>query len=247
MNTAVAFIVYKRLDTTTKVFETIRQARPPRLYLIADGPKTPDLESRCRKVRQIVENGIDWDCKLFRIYSQKNLGLAPRVQSGLDEVFSQEEEVIILEDDTLPDPTFFKFCQDLLERYAKDERIFHISGCNLYPEAFAGESSYCLSSIINVWGWATWKRSWNHFDLQMKGWAGETKEDFLRKWCVTPRQAKGNREIFDQHCMNEDPWAWSYAWVYACWANDALSIIPKVNLVSNIGFGPDATNTTDGQ
>ena len=109
MNTPIAFIIYKGPDTTRRVFETIRQARPPRLYLIADGPKTPDLESRCREVRQIVENGIDWDCELRPVYSDKNLGLASRVQTGLDEVFPREKAAIILEDDTLPNDSFFRF------------------------------------------------------------------------------------------------------------------------------------------
>ena len=244
LESPVALIVYKRLDTTRRVFEKIKEARPPRLYIIADGPKSKEDIPKCQAVRKIFDDAIDWNCQVYKIYSKTNLGLAKRVQTGLDFVFKEEQKAIILEDDTLPDSSFFSFCDELLLKYEQNENVAHISGCNLHPDAFKQNASYCFSSIVNVWGWATWKRSWNHFDLKMKGWADESKDDFLKKWCVTRAQAKGSREIFDQHCMNDDPWAWSYAWVYACWANDALSIIPKVNLVSNIGFGPDATNTT---
>ena len=243
INTAVAFIVYKRPNTTRKVFEAIRQARPPRLYLIADGPKTPDLDSECREVRQIVENGIDWYCELRPVYSDTNLGLARRVATGLDEVFDQEESAIILEDDTLPDPSFFLYCEKLLERYSGDERIAHVSGCNLHPEAFSDQSSYCFSSIVNVWGWATWRRSWKRFDLQMKSWENVDQEEILRQWCHTRKEREGARKMFDLHCRNDDPWAWSYQWIYACWSHDGLGIVPRLNLVSNLGIGPDASNT----
>jgi hypothetical protein len=243
MNTPIAFIVYKRPDTTRRVFETIRQARPPRLYLIADGPKTPDLESKCREVRQIVENGIDWDCELRPVYSDKNLGLARRVQTGLDEVFSREKAAIILEDDTLPNDSFFRFCEELLLRYANDNQVAHISGCNLHSESFADSNSYSLCSIVNIWGWATWARAWQSFDLRMESWNSAPQDEMLNQWCHTGKERKGTRSMFDLHCQNEDPWAWSYQWIYACWSQNGLSVVPHKNLVSNIGIGPDASNT----
>ena len=243
MSTPIAFIVYKRPDTTRRVFETIRQARPPRLYLIADGPKTPELESKCREVRQIVENGIDWDCELRPVYSDKNLGLAKRVQTGLDEVFSREEAAVILEDDTLPNDSFFRFCEELLLRYANDHRVAHISGCNLHSESFASSNSYSLCSIVNVWGWATWARAWQSFDLRMESWNSAPQDEILNQWCHTGKERKGTRSMFDLHCQNEDPWAWSYQWIYACWSQNGLSVVPHKNLVSNIGIGPDASNT----
>ena len=243
MNTAIAFIVYKRPDTTKRVFETIRQARPSRLYLIADGPKTPDLEARCREVRQIVENGIDWDCELRPVYSDKNLGLAKRVQTGLDEVFSHEKAAIILEDDTLPNDSFFRFCEELLELYKHDEKVGHISGCNLHPEAFHANSTYCFSSIINIWGWATWRRSWKDYDLKMSKWVDQNKDELLSNWCITKNHKKHTKEMFDLHCNNENPWSWDFQWNFSCWAKGSLSIIPCVNLVSNLGIRPDASNT----
>ena len=244
MNIPVAFIVYKRPETTRRVFEAIRESRPRKIYLIADGPKTPNLASACTKVRQIVEDNIDWSCDLSPIYSETNLGLARRVQTGLDEVFAQEEAAIILEDDTLPHASFFRYCQELLERYTADERIAHVSGCNPHSEAYSERSSYCFSSIFNVWGWATWRRAWKCFDLQMKSWADAPQDEILRKWCHDKRERKGTRSMFDLHCRNDDPWAWSYQWKYACWAHDSLSAMPSRNLVSNLGIGPGASNTT---
>jgi len=243
INSAVAFIVYKRPQTTKKVFEAIRQAQPSRLYLIADGPQSPELEPKCLEVRKIVETGIDWDCELISIYSSTNLGLAKRVQTGLDYVFSKEEAAIVLEDDTLPDNSFFRFCEDLLSKYEQDERIVHISGCNLHPKAFEGNSSYCFSSIINIWGWATWARAWKHFDLQMPSWEKEHKNQFLQNWCGSRETLKHTRKMFDLHCNNTAPWTWDYQWVYSCWKMNGLSIIPANNLVSNIGIGPDSTHT----
>lgn len=245
INSAVAFIVYKRPQTTKKVFEAIRQAQPSRLYLIADGPQSPELEPKCLEVRKIVETGIDWDCELISIYSSTNLGLAKRVQTGLDYVFSKEEAAIVLEDDTIPNNSFFRFCEDLLSKYEQDERIVHISGCNLYPKAFEGDSSYCYTSIINIWGWATWARAWKHFDLQMPCWEKEHKNKFLQKWCKSRSREtqKQTRKMFDLHCKNDDPWAWSYQWIYNCWHLNGLSVMPSKNLVANIGFDSDATNT----
>ena len=245
MNIPVVLIVYKRAETTRRVFEVIRKIQPSKFYLVADGPKEISEKKFCDDVVSIVENGIDWECDLIKIISPFNLGLARRVQTGLDEVFSMEKNAIILEDDTLPDPTFFKFCENLLIKYDNNQDVAHISGCNLYPEACIGNFSYYFSSIINIWGWATWARAWKHFDLQMPGWEKESKNLFLQKWCKSRSKEtlKQTRKMFDLHCKNDDPWAWSYQWIYNCWHLNGLSVIPSKNLVSNIGFGRDATNT----
>ena len=240
----VVLFIYKRIETTKQVFEIICKIKPQKIYLIADGPKSEDLFEACKDVREYIENNISWNCNLVRIYSEQNLGLAKRVSSGLSKVFAHEESAIILEDDTLPDPSFFDFCEELLSHYAEDHRVGHISGCNFYPEIFNSNDSYAFSSFINVWGWATWKRSWKNFDLSMRSWRDDNKDLLLNKWCVSQRQKKGLRNMFDLHCENDDPWAWSYQWIYSCWKNNALSIIPRENLVSNLGIGPDATNTT---
>jgi hypothetical protein len=245
MKTAVAFIVYSRPETTRRVFERIRKAKPPRIYLIADGPKVPGQSSVCEEVRNIVESGIDWNCEFHRIYSDKNLGCARRAQTGLDLVFEQEDQAIILEDDTLPDPSFFKFCEELLFRYKYNDSVFHIAGMNMFPQLFRGNNSYCFTSIPNMWGWATWSRAWKHYDLQMKDWNNENKKQFLSKWCVTRSLQKGMGSMFDLHCDNDDPWTWDYQWFYACWRNGGMAVLPAKNIVSNIGIGPSATHTVN--
>jgi hypothetical protein len=133
----------------------------------------------------------------------------------------------------------------LLEKYKYNLKISHIAGCNFYEKAVPKNYSfsYLFSSRPAAWGFATWKRAWKHMDLSMKNWANEDKISFLQPWCCSSKHAREMKKVFDQHCMNDDPWAWSYAWIYACWANNFLSVIPTKNLVSNIGFGPDATNT----
>ena len=239
----IVFIIYKRLETTIKIWEVISDIKPSKLYVIADGPRIDEEKLKCKLVREFVENEINWDCDIVKVYSEKNLGCAKRVQSGLDYVFEHEDMAIILEDDTLPDPTFFNFCEELLERYKDDLRVAHISGCNLHTNAVNFKESYCFSSIVNIWGWATWKRAWINYDINMPSWDNEDKESFISQWCPHRKSREGIRKMFDLHCNNEDPWTWDSQWVYACWKMNGLSVVPSRNLVSNLGIGPDASNT----
>ena len=202
-NIPIAFIIYKRLNTTERVFRIIQLIKPKKIYLIADGPKSDSESTLCKNVRSFVESNIDWDCQTIKIYSENNLGCAKRVQTGLDQVFLKEEMAIILEDDTLPDFSFFKFCEELLERYKNDDSVAHISGCNLQTDAVNFQESYCFSSIINIWGWATWKRSWHNYDINMHSWDNENKSSFLKYWIPSKRNRKGTREMFDLHCNNQ--------------------------------------------
>lgn len=243
MDSPVILFIYKRFKTTLEVFRVIKKVKPSTFYLIADGPKNLKEKSECDFIRKYIEDRVNWKCKFIKIYSSNNLGLANRVSSGLDCVFSNEEVAIILEDDTLPDLSFFNFCNTLLKYYSEDTKIGHISGCNHYPHASQNNYSYSISSIINIWGWATWKRAWKHFDLNMPSWREQNQKEFLKTWFNDSSKRKGMAEMFDLHCLNNDPWAWSYQWTYACYSNNLLSIIPRVNLVSNLGIGPSGTNT----
>ena len=239
----VVLIIYKRLETTMRVFEKIKEIAPKRLYLIADGPKLQTDKEHCLKVRTYVEENINWSCDLVKIYSEVNLGCAKRVQSGLDKVFENEEMAIILEDDTLPELSFFLFCDELLRYYKNNSKIAHISGCNIHPELLNIDTSYCFSSVVNIWGWATWKRNWINYDINMSSWEYTDKDTFISKWTSPKADSNGLRKMFDLHCNNKDPWTWDYQWLYACWKHDGLSIVPKYNLISNIGIGPMGTNT----
>lgn len=241
----VSYQFYNRPQCIEITFPTIQRLRPKKLYLIADGPKNSDDEKLCKISRNLVDQLLLWDCQVTKIYSEKNLGLAKRTISAIDEIFKREDDIIFLEDDNLVDDSFFYYCQELLEKYKYDSRIFHIAGCNFYEKAVPKNYSfsYLYSSRPAAWGFATWKRAWKHMDLSMKNWGKEDKVNFLKPWCCSLKHRQDMLNVFDQHCMNNDPWAWSYAWIYACWANNSLSIIPTQNLVSNIGFGPNATNT----
>jgi len=239
----LVFIIYKRLETTIRVWDVISKIKPSKLYVIADGPRCINEKLKCQLVRDFVETKVTWNCDVVKVYSNRNLGCAKRVQSGLDYVFEKEEMAIILEDDTLPDLSFFSFCEELLERFKDDNRVVHISGCNLHSDIFDFEESYYFSSIVNIWGWATWKRAWRNYDIKMASWEHEDKKTFISHWCPHRKFLKGIHKMFDLHCNNEDPWTWDSQWVYACWKMDGLSILPFKNLVSNIGIGPDASNT----
>lgn len=225
------------------VFESIRKAKPKKLYLIADGPKDKKEEVKCQKTRNLIENSIDWVCEVHKIYSDTNLGCAQRIKTGLDSVFQKEQKAIILEDDTLPNSSFFKFCEFCLNRYDNDQSVYHISGCNFFPNSSETISSYYLTSIVNIWGWATWARAWNKYDMQMKSWNSQDKLSFLKHWCTTNQQLKDTHAMFELHCENTDPWTWDYQWVYTCWLNHGLSILPSKNLVQNLGMGPQGTHT----
>ena len=147
LTTPVAFIIFNRPDTTRIVFEEIKKAKPEKLLIIADGPRNnkPGEKERCAETRAIVEN-IDWECEVLRNYSDKNMGCKNRVASGLNWVFENVEEAIILEDDCLPDQSFFRYCQELLEKYRDDKRIMLIAGDNMLFENNKQKYSYYFSN-----------------------------------------------------------------------------------------------------
>jgi len=244
-NTPISYLFYNRPHCVKITFPTLQKLKPRKLYLVADGPKSPKDKPLCEESREIVESLVNWDCEIIKLYSENNLGLAHRTVSALDDIFKYEEELIFVEDDNFADPSFFDFCQILLNKYKNENKVYHIGGCNYFETAVDKKNShdYIFSARMFGWGFATWKRAWSQMDLSMKNWANEDKDSFLNKWCLTRNQRKIMKQVFDQHCMNPDPWAWSYAWIYACWSNDGLSITPSRNLISNIGFSRTATNT----
>lgn len=241
----VAFIVFNRPETTRKVFEQIKAVKPERLLVVADGPRKDRLgeASLCDQVRDIIGE-INWDCDVAKNYSEHNLGCKRRVSSGLDWVFERVEEAIILEDDCLPHPTFFRFCDEMLERYRYDERIGHIGGVNYQPINHKIDSSYYFSRYAHVWGWATWRRVWQTFDVDMKSWPGVAKNKLLKKVFRNDYEVKyWSGEIQSVYAGKVD--TWDLQWNYCGWMNNRLSILPNVNLVTNIGFGEDATHTKE--
>lgn len=241
--TPVAFIIFNRPAATRQVFNAIRAARPQQLFIIADAPRLhcPDDIAKCAMSRAVIDD-IDWDCQVFKNYASKNMGCGLRLASGLHWVFEQVETAIILEDDCLPDPTFFSYCTELLTHYQDDLRIMHISGNNFQFGQQRGEFSYFYSRYPHIWGWATWRRAWQHYNYDITKWRNLRSTDWLDTLVDTPAAVAYWRQIFDS-IYNLEIDTWDYQWTFACWQNDGLSIIPEVDLVSNIGFNPEGTHT----
>ncbi|NKQ38533.1 MAG: glycosyltransferase family 2 protein [Methanosarcinales archaeon] len=242
--TPVAFIIFNRPDTTKQVFAEIAKAKPLKLLIIADGPRTnhPEDIEKCAAARAIIDS-VDWDCEVLTNYSDINLGCKDRVSSGLDWVFDTVEEAIILEDDCVPHPTFFRFCEELLEKYRDDKRIAMISGNNFQFGRKRTEYSYYFSRYPHIWGWASWRRAWKNYDVDMKQWPKIRDSGLLKDLLETKKSVWYWKNRFENvYKKNIDSWA--YSWTFSCWIQNALTIIPKVNLVSNIGVGSEATHTT---
>jgi hypothetical protein len=241
LQTPVAFFVFNRPEPTRRVFSEIAKARPRTLLIVADGPRERrDGEAeRCAEVRRIVE-AVDWECTVLRNYAPANLGCRRRVSSGLDWVFAQCEEAIILEDDCLPDASFFPFCEELLGRYRHDERVMMISGDNFQEGRATSVFSYYFSGYAHVWGWASWRRAWNLYDVDMALWP-VVRDGLFRDLGDGVSEAYW-REVFDRTASGEID-TWDYQWLFACAAQNGLTILPEANLISNIGFGAGATHT----
>jgi hypothetical protein len=245
LKTPVIFMVFKRPDTTEKVFEVIRQAKPPKLLVIADGArshKVGELE-KCAAVRSIIDR-VDWECKVFKNYADANMGCKHRISSGLDWAFSLVEEAIILEDDCLPHPTFFRFCEEILEKYRNTEPVMMVCGTNILGEWKSDHQSYCFSHYSTCWGWATWRRAWQHYDIDMRLWLKPEGKEKIQKILGDRKHYKTWEEIFNSAYTDEID-TWAIRWLLTRWMNSGLSVIPAINLISNIGFGEESSHTTD--
>jgi hypothetical protein len=242
-DTPVAYIVFNRPRHTQRTFGVLREQRPRKLYIIADGPRPgrPDDVGLCKAVRSIIEH-VDWPCEVQRNYSEVNLGLKRRVSSGLGWVFEQEDRAIVLEDDCLPHRDFFVFCDTLLERYAEDERVAVITGNNFQAGRWRGRASYYFSKYNHCWGWATWRRAWHRYDGGLSFWPQWRESRGWRQQVSDPVERHYWEGIFCRVHMGEID-SWAYPWTGSTWYHGGLTATPNVNLVSNIGFGPDGTHT----
>lgn len=245
MQAPVVLIIFNRPDLTEKTFAAIRQARPPQLLVIADGPRSdrPGEAEKCAAARAVIQ-GVDWDCQVLTNYSDINLGCRDRICSGLDWVFDTVEEAIILEDDCLPHPTFFRFCDELLDYYRYDTRVMHISGNNF---GFCGENpqeSYFFSRLTPSWGWATWKRAWSYFDADIRVWTELKQSQNFKELFGSIKEYEYRSKNWDAIYEKKLLSSWDYQWNLICLSQGSYSIIPNKNLISNLGFRADATHTT---
>jgi hypothetical protein len=244
LETPIAFCIFNRPAVTQRVFEVIARAKPRRLLVIGDGARCdrPDEACLVSQTREIVEN-VSWNCDVQVNYAAQNMGCKKRIASGLDWAFQQSDELIILEDDCLPDLSFFSYCSELLARYRNDDRVMMISGDNFQPKQRT-HNSYYFSRWAHIWGWASWRRAWEHFDMEIATWPLAKANHTLRAAFSSDEEYRDWEPLLDrQHAGEID--TWDFPWQYACWSNHGLSIIPEKNLISNIGFGRDATHTLD--
>jgi len=243
LSTPVLFLIFNRPDTTQQVFNAIRNARPPRLYIAADGPRDQRPEDRelCTSARSVT-NQVDWPCDVQTLLREQNLGCRIAISSALDWFFQREEEGVILEDDCFPDPSFFLFCQELLSHYRDDHRIMHISGDNFQQGRVRGTGSYYFSRYSHVWGWASWRRAWKFYDVTMSSFPRFAQEGGMRSIFRSSQERRYWQRKFSLARRGTID-TWDYQWAYAIWTHHGLSIIPNVNLVANIGVGAGATHT----
>ena len=245
----VLFLIFSRPSTTEIVFEEIRKAKPTKLFIAADGPRKhkPGENEKCEAARAIVSK-IDWDCEVKTLFRDENLGCGRAISGGINWFFEHVEEGIILEDDTKPAPEFFRFCSEMLEYYRNDDRVMEISGSSL-PNRFTKNSpySYFFSDWDHIWGWATWKRAWKHYDYSMKRYPEVAEKGLLLNNYTSIYERYYMEHLLHQGYYENDKvtW-WDIQWGFARKINSGLVAVPTRNLVVNLGFGSDATNTTDG-
>ena len=241
LNTAVLIITYKRLNTTKQTFEAIKKAKPQKIYISSNFGKNKEEVKKVNEVRAYLEENIDWNCKVSKLYRTKHLSAKFSISGVIDWFFENEVQGIILEDDCLPSQSFFWFCEELLERYKEDMRVGQISGDNFQKGVKRGESDYYFSIYNHIWGWASWANRWKNYDVDLNSF----------------KDAKFIEEVFDKK-SNQKYWidifkkmkvksvdTWDYQWTFALWKARQLTILPNINLVENIGFGEDAAHTNE--
>ena len=240
----VLFIVFNRIDHAQQVFNVLRQLKPKHLYLAADGPRINRLSDikGCREARELALQ-VDWPCEIHTRFLESNHGCKRAVSSAISWFFEHVDEGIILEDDCVPNLSFFSFCADLLERYRDDERVMQISGNNFLPVGRNTGASYYFSALNDIWGWATWRRAWRHFDLSMPNYPEFKRRRLLESYVEDLAIVKW-LEVYLDAAYQTDGSVWSSQWIYAIARQNGLTIVPSVNLVVNIGFDNVGTHSS---
>ena len=236
----VVILLYNRPSHVKHIIDSLSTIKPNKIYLVADGPSSSKDQELCQEARRAAEN-IAWKCHVVKIYSDEHFGLRKRVVTGLNEVFSKEPMAIILEDDCIPDPSFFKYCDTLLKEYKNNKDILSIAGFNNNPTKKRG-NSYHFSKYVESWGWATWSRAWQLYDDTMIDWPNLRRTDWLRKYTGSFWESIYWKYIFDLTYQGKYD-SWAYRWMYSAFLYKSLTAVPSDNLITNIGFGPEATHT----
>jgi hypothetical protein len=241
MNTPVLLIIYKRPELTRRALALIAAAKPSRIFVAADGPRNASEEQACRAARDVVAQ-FPSEIEILTNFSDENLGCGIRVHTAITWAFTMTEDLVILEDDCIPNASFFRFCDALLERYRGDQRVMHISGDNFVGSPASGPYAYYFSKYTHASGWATWRRAWQHFDWAISKWPELKAARLLSASCSDVYERKYWADLFDR-LHRGDREVWDLQWNLACWSQNALAVLPSVNLVLNDGWGPDATHS----
>ena len=243
----ILFLVFNRLNATKLVFEQIKNSKPSELYIASDGPRSLLEKEVVFEIRNWIIQNIDWKCNVKTLFREKNLGCGKSVSSAISWFFENVEMGIILEDDCLPNESFFSFCSDLLVKYQHDSNVMHISGTNLSPIESVNSCSYYFSKYVNIWGWATWKRAWSKYDFDIREFERFREENSLRQilsyFPAYANRLKWYSEVLNSSIRNKGLDTWDYQWCFTCIINSGLSIVPEKNLIKNIGFDDLATHT----
>ena len=244
--TPVLLIAWRRPQTLRLVIEAIRPVSPKWMFVACDGPdpSRPGEVEKVAETRALIDQEIDWACTIQHFYSEENLGCSLGVSRAISWFFDQVEEGIILEDDCVPHTDFFIYCSDLLNRYRADTRVWCISGSNFQSGNWRGDGSYYFSRYNHCWGWASWRRCWKHYDGTLSTWPSLRDSGLLRSMFTDPKEILYWSSIWQKLFIENKPDSWAYRWTFTCFVNGGLTALPNVNLVSNIGFGEDATHTT---
>lgn len=247
LNIPVMICTFTRLDSVKKVLESVSRVKPPRLYLVSDGPREnhPDDKEKIDAVHDYIESHIDWDCEIFKNYAEKNLGCGRRMPTGVSWVFEHEDKAIFFEDDCVADLSFYKYAQELLEKYENNEEVFLISGNNQMAYIDTMEDSYGFSKQADIWGWASWKRAWDKYDWDIKSWPDNRNNPCWKKYYTQKTRwfFAAQWDLLLKHGYD----AWDYQFTYCLGVNNAYCIIPKVNMVANEGFNNDGSTHTSKQ
>lgn len=241
----ILFLVFNRPETTARVFEKIKEIKPRRLFIAADGPREgrEGEKEKCEAVRDLVLKNIDWPCEAKTLFRAQNLGCGKAVSGGISWFFEHVDEGIILEDDTLPAHSFFEFCKILLDRYRNADKVKMIGGSNYSNREIECKSTYYFTAFPHIWGWATWKRTWDEYDFTLNSIREDEVRGLLRKYFQS-------REVINSWVNNYDivkdgkTFPWDFQLGFSILKNGGFNIVSATNIVTNIGFGAEATHTT---
>lgn len=244
-NTPILFLIFNRPDRAQLVFDEIKKQKPKKLFIHADGPRLGNIDdiAKCKASREIIEHQIDWDCNIFTLFRDKNLGCKEAPASAITWFFENVEEGIILEDDCLPHPDFFQFCSIMLEKYRTEPRVMSIAGSNFQNGKIRDSGSYYFSIHNRIWGWAAWKNTWIGYDGTIRSIDKDTFYSKVNELFLTKKERLYWKGLFSYVKESEEYNSWDYQFMFMLWVRNELTIVPNVNLISNIGDGDDATHT----